>query len=77
MNNIIKTPTGTIWHTDKYVHCSGINYITNNGEAEFQACYITGIAGTHFEFGEEKTDLLVRDQFGDVHEVCEDFVWHY
>ena len=77
MSQIIKTTTGTTWRIDKPVHCSGLTMLNANGNSEFQPCYIIGVAGTHFEFGEEKVDLIVCDQFGERHEICEDFVWHF
>jgi hypothetical protein len=76
MEKQIKTKSAT-FNANKPVHCSGIMHINSNGKSELQECYVVDIAGVHLEFMEEKVDLIVRDQYGQLHQICEDFVWHF
>jgi hypothetical protein len=76
MKNIIQTKSAK-WFTNKPVHCSGITHIADNGKVMLTKCYVKHIAGTHIEFMEVKTDLIIESEFGETYEICEDFVWHY
>jgi hypothetical protein len=75
MNVEIKTQTGGTWHTKRPAYSNLITHIDDRGYKVRSTLTIIGIVGTHDEFMELKTDLLVSDQFGDCHEICEDFVW--
>ena len=75
MNTIIKTQTGSIWHTDKLAHSNLITHLSDNGTKVMSDLAIKAIVGTHYEFGELKTDLLVIDEFGESYELCEDFIY--
>lgn len=72
--SILITTTGTKWNTDIPARSSAITYISEKGIKVMSNLTINGISGTHTEFGELKTDLKVTDQFGDTHEICEDFI---
>lgn len=71
----IYTTTGTKWNTEIPARSNTITHISENGNSVMSTLKIQSIAGTHEEFGELKTDLIVVDQFGDTHEICEDFIW--
>jgi hypothetical protein len=72
---ILTTTTGTKWNTDIPARSNLINHISDDGQIVMSKLIIKGISGTHTEFGELKTDLIVVDQFGDTHEICEDYIW--
>lgn len=74
-NDIVVTKTGSTWNLAKHAKSNLITKISANGSTEMQILTIIGIAGEHFEFGELKTDLLVKDEFGETLEICEDFIW--
>ena len=72
---IIKTITGGTWRTDIPSRSNLITHISDTGQKICSDLAIKSISGTHTEFGKVKTDLLVIDEFGDSHEICEDFIW--
>ena len=72
---LIKTSTGTTWDLDAPATSNLITHIGDNGRSVMSTLMILGSKGTHEEFMEQKTDLLVMDQFGETHEICEDFIW--
>jgi len=74
MNTII-TQTGGKWAMDIPARSNLITHLSDNGTKIMSDLAIKGIAGTHTEFGELKTDLTVIDEFGDTHIICEDFIW--
>ena len=77
--SLIKTTTGSNWDTNKTAFSNLLTTIdeSNTNKTRMMKLSVFGIAGTHKEFMEEKTDLLVRDEYGDIHEICEDFVWQH
>lgn len=76
MTKLLKTKTGGTWDLNKSAVSSIITKISANGQStEMQTLTIIGIAGTHVEFGEIKTDLIVKNEFGEILEICEDFIW--
>lgn len=75
MKAILITTTGTKWNTQIPARSNAITHISDNGEKVMSRLTIKGVSGTHTEFGELKTDLIVMDEFGCTHEICEDFIW--
>jgi len=71
------TKTGGSWDTTFPAYSNIITTINerNPQTTRMQKLSLMAISGTHTEFGEAKTDLLVKDEFGETHEICEDFVW--
>lgn len=75
--NQLKTVSGSIFDIDKPVRSNLIFKFTGyNDRRIMQQLQIVKISGTHTEFGEVKTDFIVKDEFGETHEICEDFIWH-
>lgn len=72
---MLLTTTGSRWDTEIPARSNLITHISDNGNKVMSQLIIQGISGTHTEFGELKTDLIVADQFGNTHEICEDFIW--
>lgn len=76
MTKLVQTKTGSTWNLAKSAKSNLITKISADGQStEMQILTIIGIAGEHFEFGELKTDLLVKNEFGETLEICEDFIW--
>lgn len=70
----LTTASGTKWNTELPARSNLITHLNDKGQQVVSSLIILSIAGTHEEFQETKTDLLVKDQFGDTHEICEDFI---
>lgn len=73
---LIKTETGGMWNTEKPAFSHLITHLNESGKCVTSTLRIVKITGTHMEFGELKTDLEVKDQFGEQYEICEDFLYH-
>jgi hypothetical protein len=73
---IITTAGGATFNTELNARSNLIQHLIGNyGQMRMSTLTIIGIAGTHEEFMEERTDLLVKDQFGQTYEICEDYIW--
>lgn len=71
----LTTTTGTKWNTEIPARSNLITHLNDKGQQVVSSLTILSIAGTHEEFQETKTDLLVKDQFGETYEICEDYIW--
>jgi hypothetical protein len=71
---ILKTTTGTIWDTEKRAWSNLILHIDSKGNAQISTLKIIGLGRTHTEWKELHTDVVVEDQFGDRHEICEELL---
>ena len=75
--NQFTTVSGSTFDLSKPVRSNLIFKFTGfNDRRIMQELSIVKISGTHEEFGELKTDFIVKDEFGETHEICEDFIWH-
>ncbi len=73
--SILKTITGRTFDTSRPVRSNLMMKFTE-GTTIMQQLDILSISGIRAEFGENKTYLLLRDEFLQTHEICEDFIWH-
>jgi len=71
----LTTTTGTKWNTELPARSNLITHLNDKGQQVVSSLTILSIAGTHEEFRQIKTDLIVKDQFGETYEICEDFIW--
>lgn len=72
---ILTTTTGSKWNTEIPARSNLVMHLNDKGQQVMSTLTIISIAGTHEEFREVKTDLNVKDQFGETYEICEDFIW--
>ena len=62
--------------TEKIADCPSITKLSRNCQSTvMQDLRVIGPGGTHMEFMEEKQDVIIEDEFGQIHEVCEDWIW--
>jgi len=71
----LTTTTGTKWNTELPARSNLITHLNDKGQQVVSSLTILSIAGTHEEFRQIKTDLIVKDQFGETYEICEDYIW--
>lgn len=72
---ILTTTTGSKWNTEIPARSNLVMHLNDKGQQVMSTLTIVSIAGTHEEFRQIKTDLIVKDQFGETYEICEDYIW--
>lgn len=75
--SLITTKTGFSIDTTKPLRSNLVMYIKDNhgNTAMSKLTYLGHTNPYEQNFRELKCDILVEDQMGEKHEICEDFIW--